>query len=136
MVKKSNAGRPTVMTKEVIVQLEHAFSNCLTDLEACIYAGISKDALYNYIQKNPEFHDRKEHLKKQVGIKAKLNVVKKISDGSEKESKWWLERKAKDEFSTRSELTGEDGKEIEVRTKLNEEDKAILDRFIAEREKS
>ncbi len=57
------AGRPTVMTVETVNKLEEAFMLGCTDEEACFAANISKQTLYNYQDKNPEFIDRKETLK-------------------------------------------------------------------------
>lgn len=98
-----NTGRPTVMTPEVIAKLEQAFANAFTDEQACIFASISKDSLYDYIKKNHSFGDRKEELKKRVDIKAKTQVIEAIKNGDMPTAKWWLERKCKDEFSLKTE---------------------------------
>lgn len=103
MAKRKGPGRPTVMTSEVLQKLEHGFSCGLTDKEACCYAGICEATLYNYCSSNPEFLERKELLKEQPKIKAKLVIAKAIDEGSLKTAQWYLERKAKDEFSTRQE---------------------------------
>jgi hypothetical protein len=47
------------MTEATVAKLEQAFAFGCTDLEACLYADISKDCLYNYQKKHPEFVDRK-----------------------------------------------------------------------------
>jgi len=104
MKKKSNAGRPTVMTEQTVEKLLYAFSCSYTDQEACLYAWINKATLYNYCEKNPWFIDQKEALKKQPNMLAKNNWLSKIKDGDYTASKDWLERKAKDEFSLKQEL--------------------------------
>ena len=100
-----DGGRPTVMTDETIAKLETAFSLGCTDLEACIYADISAAALYNYQKRYPAFVERKNLLKEKVVLLARQNVVMAMRDGDDKvkldTSKWYLERKHKDEFSTR-----------------------------------
>lgn len=96
-------GRPTVMTEAVIGKLEEAFAFGSTDLEACFYAGISKDALYDYQVKHPEFTERKEALKDNPAMLARKNVYDALSEGDKDISKWYLERKKKDEFSTKTE---------------------------------
>lgn len=98
------AGRPKVITDEVVAKLEEAFLYGLTDLEACLYADISKNTLYRYIEENEEFRDRKELLKKQPLIKAKLNINKDIINGDINTSKWYAERKGRDEFSLKQEV--------------------------------
>ncbi len=94
-------GRPTVMTKKAIQKLEDAFMRGMTDREACIYANIATSTLYNYCNENPDFSERKETLKQNPTLKARLNVVEAIEQGNVGLSLWWLERKARDEFSTK-----------------------------------
>ena len=76
MAKKSNAGRPTVMTKDTIAKLEEAFKCGASDLEACFYADISKDSLYNYQKKHPEFIERKEALKNHLKFVSQSRSVR------------------------------------------------------------
>ena len=108
-------GRPTVMTPEAIAKLEEAFSNGASDLEACFLANISKDSLYRYQQENPEFCDRKEALKDMIKYQARLAIKEALNDEKTKveTAKWYLERKDKRNFSTRTELTGEDGEKLQ-----------------------
>jgi len=107
------AGRPTVMTDEALAKLEEAFSVGATDKEACFLANVSETSLYRYQEENPEFRERKEALKNMPNYKAKKLIVKKIEEGDEKQANWWLERKGKEDgFSTRSEITGADGKDV------------------------
>jgi len=61
---KSNAGRPTVFTDQVILKFEEAFLIGCSDLAACLVADISKSTLYKYQSENPKFTERKETLKK------------------------------------------------------------------------
>ena len=114
MKKKNKGGRPTKMTPEVVKKLEYAFSKSFTDDQACVYAGISRRSLNNYCIVNPGFLYKKEALKNSVSLKAKLNVVEGVESGELSASKWWLERKNKEEFSLRVENTGKDGKDMTV----------------------
>lgn len=122
------AGRPTIMTEETVNKLEEAFLLGCTDEEACYYADISKQTLYNYQEKNPEFIDRKEGLKQRPFFLARQAVIKGFSN-PELALKF-LERKKKDEFSLRQELTGKDGEKIPILVKfINEgEDNSNTDR--------
>lgn len=99
MTKKNQGGRPTVMTESTINKLEQGFMLGLTDREACLYADISHQTLYDYCKKYPEFTDRKEMLKEQPKMRAKMNIANDIDKGDISTSKWYLERKAKNEFS-------------------------------------
>lgn len=103
------AGRPTVMTPEAIGKLEQAFSMGCSDLEACLFADISKDALYDYQEKHPEFTERKAMLKEKMIFKARSVIADALNKKDENTAKWYLERKAKNEFGTRTEITGADG---------------------------
>jgi len=100
--KKCNCGRPTVMTPETIEKLEKAFAMSFTDTEACLYANISTSTFYDYCKSNPKFSDKKEALKKHPNIKAKMNILSSLDNGDINDSKWWLERKSKDEFGTKN----------------------------------
>ena len=104
---ENKVGRPSVMTEETLQKLEYAFMRGLTDTEACLYAHIGTTTLYNYCEENPEFRDRKEELKQHPTAKARLNVTEAIEKGDADLSKWWLERKAKEEFSTKQTIEGD-----------------------------
>lgn len=105
------AGRHTVMTLQVLEKLEQAFMRDMTDAEACLYAGIGVRTLYDYQKDNPEFSQRKELLKNHVAMKAKTLVADAIETGMLTTAQWWLERRRKDEFATRTDgkITHEGG---------------------------
>ena len=121
---KKEIGRPTVMTPEVLAKLEEVFAIGGTDLEAIFYADISKDALYDYQKLHPEFTDRKEKLKERPILKARQTIVKGLDDADN--AKWFLERKVKNEFANRQELTGTGGKDLIPETISPEEQKELL----------
>ena len=77
----------------------------LSDREACIYADIAVSTLYDYCKKHKEFSERKELLKDNIKMKSKLNVAHGIKKGDINLSLWYLERKCKDEFSPKQEIT-------------------------------
>ena len=99
------------MTPETVKKLEEAFAIGCSDLEACLYADISKQTLYTYQADNPKFLDRKEMLKERPILQARMTVVKALRHDSDMAMKY-LERKNKKEFSPRSEHTGADGKDL------------------------
>ncbi len=106
---KVKTGRPSVVTPEVLAKLELAFGMGCSDKEACLYADISMDALYNYQNRRPEFAEWKALLKEKPVLKARNTVIGSLSDIET--AKWYLERKTKGEFNARQaiELTGKDG---------------------------
>ena len=94
--------RPTIMTQQVIDKLEYAFSLGCSDNEACLHAGIAPKTLYNYQERNPEFLQRKQLLKDSPIFLARQSVLKGLKDDPDLALKF-LERRKKDEFSTKSE---------------------------------
>ncbi|MDP2654885.1 MAG: hypothetical protein Q8Q08_12765 [Candidatus Omnitrophota bacterium] len=98
-------GRPLKVTRETVNLLREAFRVGCTDEEATAYAGISPRALYYYMKKYPEFREERERLKQLPTIWARHNVVQAISKGDINRSQWYLERKMKNEFASRTELS-------------------------------
>ena len=109
------AGRPTVMTAEVIGKLEEGFALGCTDLEACFYADIGKDALYDYCKKHSEFSERKELLKQRPVLLARQSVINGLKDDP-KLALAYLERVKRDEFSLkqRVNLGADESMEIKI----------------------
>ncbi len=114
-------GRPTVMTDAIVGKLEYGFMKGLNVTECCHYADISRNAFYEYCEKNPEFKDRIEELKSNPSTKAKLNVVEAIENGDTDLSKWWLERKNKDEFSLKQEVSADVKSNVTITVELVDE---------------
>lgn len=85
------------MTETTIQKLEYAFSLGCPDKEACLYAGISQQTLYNYQKENPAFIERKEALKDNIVILARQTVLEKVTD-SYQNSMDYLKRKRRLEF--------------------------------------
>ena len=107
----ADVGRPTVMTPEVLDKLREAFLMGCTDVEACLYANIGTTPLYEYQKENPEFTKQKEQWKDNPTLLARKTVFENLPD--KQNAQWYLERKAKKEFSPRVENTGSEGGPIE-----------------------
>lgn len=98
---------------EKLLKLEQAFAIGCTDKEACSYAEITENQLYYYENTiNTDFRVRKQELKVKPILKAKQTVVKALDEPEH--AKWYLERKKKDEFSNRQEITGRDGEDMKL----------------------
>jgi len=100
----NNIGRPKIIDDLKLQKLREAFMKGFTDVEACLYVGIAPATLYNYCNDNPKFLEEKEYLKEQPKIKAKLNLEDAIQNGDKDISKWYLERKSRNEFSLKQEI--------------------------------
>lgn len=92
--EKNKGGRPTIMTDSVVAKLEQGFKIGLNDTECCAYAEISRDALYDYQKKHPEFADKKDEWKRNPIAKAKYTIYKNLDDPNV--AKWLLERRDDD----------------------------------------
>lgn len=92
------------MTEEKIAELEECFLSGMSDREAVLKCDIALATLYNFCNDNKDFAERKELLKEQVKMRARQNIVQAINAGDKLLSQWYLERKAKDEFSPKSEV--------------------------------
>ena len=129
----ADIGRPTVMTPETIARLEDGFLKGMTDKEACLYADIAMATLYNYGEKFPDFLERKEMLKENVKLHARINIAENIIEKKDKLlSQWFMERKVKDEFSLRNEITGKDGEAIKAKLDLSSIPTDELERIASE----
>jgi len=97
-------GRPTKFTDEIVGKLEYAFSKGFNITEACNYAEINRDTYYEYLKKNKGFSDKMERAQTALQRRAKINLAERIEGGDIDESKYYLERKCKDEFSSKQEI--------------------------------
>lgn len=83
-----------------------------TDNEACYYADICASTLYNFQDQNKWFLELKKQWKDNPILVARQTVFSNLSD--KETAMKYLERKKKDEFSLRSEITGVDGEAVAV----------------------
>lgn len=89
------------MTPEVLCKLEEVFAIGGSDEEACFFADIATATLYDYQKAHPEFLQRKRALKENPILKARRTVMEDLE--KPETAKWYLERKRKNEFSTKTE---------------------------------
>lgn len=93
---------PSKLTPENIKEMERRFRDGATILEAI--DGIMAESTYHEHRKNkPEFAGQMDMAKEYITEIARGVVSKRIKRGDAEISKWWLERKNKNEFSTKTE---------------------------------
>lgn len=93
------------MTEDVVRKLDEAFLKGLSDRQACLDVGIPYSTFTSWIERNDWYRSRKEDLKENPKLLAKKNIYKALKEGDLETSKWYAERKMKDDgFSTRQEL--------------------------------
>lgn len=93
------AGRPNIITQDVLNKLEEAFALGCTDTEACLFADISPKTLYNYQEKNPEFVQRKNDLKETPFLIARTSINLGMRNDP-KLAMDYMKHKKSDEFHT------------------------------------
>lgn len=126
--------RPQEWNDEIVRKLEEVFALDGTVSEACFYAGISRPTYYTYVNEKAEdgtpekeLFNRFESLRERPILKARQTIVKSLDEPDN--AKWYLERKRKNEFAQRSEVTGKDGKDFIPET-LTQEDKEKLNALL------
>lgn len=92
------SGRPKVINQTTLGKLREAFLWGCTDREACLYAGINPDTLYEYQKKNPKYTEQKDIYKSNPVLIARKSVIDALSSDPHLALKY-LERKKSDEFS-------------------------------------
>lgn len=117
----NEAGRPTVITPEVVSLLIASFHSGLTVREACWQSGISHEAYYSRLRSDEQFADTMARAQSDITITAKKLVTKDIRNGSVSAAKWWLERNRTATESNPNEIPN---------LPDTEEDLASLDRLI------
>lgn len=122
----------TPLTWELVV---NAWENGLSDREAAFYASlkgdteISAEELRQICKDYPEVGELKANLQSALCSEAKLAVADSLRDRDVKTAKWYLERKAADEFSTKQAVAFE-GAAIELSLEDKEKKlKEIVENF-------
>ena len=165
---KNDTGRPTVMTKDVLQKLETALKMGSSPNLACKHAGIARSTLYDYQRENPDFAKKMEEWQANPILKAQNNILRILNgarsllekkydkDGNEikdprdeittrdiiEVSRWFLEKRNKEDYGTRVEITGADGAPLHNESgiaemiALRKKVKAISDRANKEKAKN
>ncbi len=104
-------------TNDTVEKLEDAFRDGASITEACDQAKIDRRTYYNWIEDQNGFSTKMTEAQEWVTEIARSVVAQRITRRKDPETaKWWLERKLKNEFSTRTEATGKDGEPIQGNT--------------------
>lgn len=109
----------TAEERETIIQslipyLEMGFSRN----KACSLIGLPPQTLSNWVVNNEALGIKLQGAENTLNALAISNIAQAMQKEAETEdvrketSKWWLERKMKEDFSQRTEQTGADGKDL------------------------
>lgn len=103
--KNTNAGRKQFDGKSfdlTIQKLCECWSLDCTDSEAASLAGISKAALSDFLKNHPDISEQKAALKEKPFLAARRAIITAINAGDAELALKYMERKKKDEFSTKA----------------------------------
>lgn len=112
--KKNCVGRPRTITPKKLEKLEEAFKLGCSNREACFYADVAESTFYDFLKDYPEYSDKIAMWKDYQKIKARYVVHKALENNDRDMAKWYLERKAKDEFSTKQEFDATINNKVEI----------------------
>lgn len=120
--------KPKNVDDEVWTRVVKAWENGLSDREAALLVSRDTETVFKasdiakWKKENPDIAELQAFLEVAVRTDAKLNVSEAIRAGKTKVAQWYLERKAADEFSTKSAVAFE-GAVVEL--SLEEKEKAL-----------
>lgn len=97
----AQVGRPTVITDAIVGILEDAFRVDATVTQACSLAGISRDAYYDKLKRDPEFSDRIARAQVWPFIAAKKLVMKAVLAGDGRLAFQWLRAREPERYHER-----------------------------------
>jgi len=120
-----NAGRKKTIDEEVLNKLRFAYLYGCSDDEACAYADISRQTLWRHRKTNPDFEEWRDMLRQNPYMLARKTIVDHLDKDPDFALKY-MERKRKNEFSPRTEMTGKGGAPLHPE-QINDDEVADLD---------
>lgn len=110
---KKSPGRPAAPILEYVTKIEKYLMLGYSLPRACELGGVPYTTVRDHIEKDESIRNKIDLLMNSVSLKARANVVERINNKDYHASVDWLERKEKNEWSKRQELTGENGQPIQ-----------------------
>ena len=110
--------KPKNMDEATWVGICDAWANGLSDREVAFRVSkqtgknITYDEIKRLVHEDKGIADLRENLRTSLVVDSKLNVADAIKEGDRSMSKWYLERKAQDEFSTKSSIAFDEASRI------------------------
>lgn len=126
-----SALKPKGISDGAWLALIDAWENGFNDREAAYYAtkasrcSVLLPDLKRWMKENPDLEKLRDHLVNGLTMTAKMNIAREINSGNAAMSKWYLERKSPEEFSTRSSANFEGVVELSLEEKQKELSKLI-----------
>ena len=133
-----SALRPKHINEAAWREVVSSWEDGLSDREAAFRASregdilITEADLKEILEKNTQIADLKDYLQSDVIAMAKSNIAGSIREGSVSTSKWLLERKAANEYSTKASVNFEKAVIGLTIAEKEEEMTKFLDGFLAD----
>lgn len=90
-------------SEKVISDLKAGLQRDFTIIEACVYAGITSDTYYRWLKESDEFREEMDRARQHMSELSKKVIMDAVEKGDKDSAKWWLERRKKELYSTRTE---------------------------------
>jgi len=107
--------------RDVIIQsLQPYLEMGLSRNRACDLIGLPAQTLSNWVKEDEALGIKLQGWENAMNVLATANIKSALEKEAETEdtrketSKWWAERRMKEDFSLRQEMTGADGKELKI----------------------
>jgi hypothetical protein len=97
-------GKFTKKTEDVVKRIEEAYAMDCSIKEVLIYANISKQTLYNWMEEDKEWKERLDELRSTPFLKARKTVIRGIEENYGNAMDY-MKRKKKAEFGDNVDLT-------------------------------
>jgi hypothetical protein len=113
MADQQPNGRPTKYTEQNVNRILDALRGGNTRRASCAAGNISQDTFANWLRDHSAFSDAVEKAEGEAELR-NLAVIQDATKTTWQAAAWWLERKHKQEWSSRVEQTGADGSPVKV----------------------
>lgn len=90
--------------------------------DTCILCGISDSVFYEWIKERPDFADSVKRAQARNKQRSAV-IIQKAANTSWQAAAWWLERKYRDEYAKREEVTGAGGSGLFEKIEFSTKDK-------------
>lgn len=102
--KKTGPKGPIKWNENVLERLRQAFAIGCSVTEACLYAEIDVKTFYNHCPVNSETFQSLKALRDKPLLKARQTVYNSL--GQPDTARWYLEKKAREEFGSKLQIDG------------------------------
>jgi hypothetical protein len=113
MPARPGAGRPTKYSDDVVKRITDALRGGNTRRASCAAGGIDQTTFANWLKDNSDFSHAVEKAEGEAELR-NLAVIQDATKTTWQAAAWWLERKHKQDWSSRVEQTGADGQPVKV----------------------